>query len=151
MKGQCECGAVRLEIDAPPAVRFFCHCTTCQQLYRAPFADITVLWSRRVRVIEGANQLDYRHYNWLPVSINRGICRSCRRPVIGHSTIPPMGVSFLPAYVWGDQDVLPAPLGHLFYHRRVAEIDDGLPKVEGLIASELSATAWLLPRLLRPR
>jgi hypothetical protein len=58
-----------------------------------------------------------------------------------------MGVTFVPARLWSDADLLPAPSGHIFYHSRTIDVPDALPKVSGLVASELAATRWILSGL----
>lgn len=148
IEGSCECGAVRIEAKRVPAVRFNCHCTTCQQIYGAPFADIAALWSHQVRVVEGASHLDYKRYRRFPTSVKRGFCQSCDRPVVGHLTVPPSFITFCPVAVFGDSVALPESAGHIFYQSRVTDVDDELPKVSGFWRSELAATSWMLPRLL---
>ena len=37
LAGGCLCGAIRYEIDAPPALETCCHCTLCRRASGAPF------------------------------------------------------------------------------------------------------------------
>ena len=39
---QCPCGTNQFSAQGEPIVRFFCHCTICQDKYQAPFADVTL-------------------------------------------------------------------------------------------------------------
>lgn len=151
VQGTCECGTVTIEATSLPPMRFFCHCRFCQEVYQAPFADITALWSWKVDVAEGADQLEHRRYQWFPSSVLRILCRQCRKPVLGRLHVPPFGVSFVPAAMWPDADDLPPASGHVFYHRRVVDIDDDLSKASSLSTSQMKVTAWMLPRLLRGR
>jgi hypothetical protein len=132
-----------------PALRFFCHCTICQRVYQAPFADVTAQWSARVTVAEGGEHLSFARHAWWPASVRRGRCARCERPVLGHLQFPPSGVAFVPTRVWSAPQRMPEPVGHIFYHSRTEEVDDDRPKVSGLMASEWAVTSWMLPRLLR--
>lgn len=147
--GTCSCGGVGLRAKTAPPMRFLCHCTICQGVYRQPYADVTALWTWNVSVERGADEIVYQRHSWLPASVRRGTCAHCRQPVLGHLQMPPSGVAFVPTAIWGQRD-LPAPVGHIFYHSRQHDIDDDLPKVSGLWASELQMTAWMLGRLVGP-
>ncbi|MEO0324159.1 MAG: hypothetical protein AAF447_14455 [Myxococcota bacterium] len=152
MKGSCPCGAVTIENARAPAVRFFCHCTICQSVYARfdePFADITATWTWTTKITKGREALRFERHIWLPASVKRGLCGQCDAPVVGYLQVPVAGISFIPSTTWEDRGALPASSGHLNYHSRAADVDDGLPKVEGVLRSELRATAWMLPRLLR--
>jgi hypothetical protein len=148
MDGGCECGRVRIEASRVPPARFYCHCTTCQRMYRAPYGDITGSWSPAIRVVQGADALRWERHRWLPVSVRRGVCGTCGAPVLGRLQVPPAMLTFVPARVWDDPGALPPSSGHIFWQSRVADVDDDLPKVEGFWTSELTATGWMLPRLL---
>lgn len=147
MLGKCECGAVELEATVAPKARFICHCTICQKVYGEPFADITALWNMQLRISLGADQLRYKHHSWFPSSVNRGVCRHCERPVLGRLNLPPLPVTLVPTQRWVDPTELPPPSGHIFYHSRVADISDELPKTSGLVGSELAATRYILSGL----
>ena len=154
MLGSCPCGAVTLENARPPAVRFYCHCTICQSIYARvgePFADITATWTWTTKITSGRDALRFERHLWFPASVKRGLCSGCDAPVVGYLQAPVAGISFIPSARWEDADALPAASGHINYHSRAADVHDALPKVEGVIRSELQATAWMLPRLLRGR
>ncbi len=52
-QGGCQCGAVRYEIAAPPAVVYACHCTACQRQSGAAFAMAAVIPQDAFRVVRG--------------------------------------------------------------------------------------------------
>jgi hypothetical protein len=149
MQARCSCGAVVLDVDKPPAVRLFCHCTICQSVYGAPFSDITAQWPGDVRVNEASVPVSYIRRRYFPVSVKRGVCPECNDPIIGQMKPSPLPLTFVPSARYVDQDIVPAAVGHIFYDSRVDDIDDDLPKVEGFIRSELAAARWIVPRLLR--
>lgn len=93
--------------------------------------------------------LRYLRLRTAPVSVKRGVCDECERPVIGYMSLPPMPVVMLPSYLYADKEALPSPSGHIFYHSRTKDVHDALPKVEGFWPSELAAVAWMVPKLLR--
>ena len=68
---QCPCGANQFSAQGEPIVRFFCHCTICQDKYQAPFADVTLFKLPAVTLPEQATTYDkYKRF----VAIDRGIC-----------------------------------------------------------------------------
>ena len=48
----CRCGASQLLVTARPRVRYLCHCTICQAVYRKPYAVITALRAEDVTLTE---------------------------------------------------------------------------------------------------
>jgi hypothetical protein len=137
----CSCGKAKVAVKKRPFARFTCHCTICQSLYKKPYADVTALWSGDVEVLT-EDQIEYKKYR-LPPAVNRGTCKSCGTPVVGFLALAPF-VKF--ALISGDKyqsaDVLPETAHHIFYHSRVCDANDQLPKIEGYFASE-----WAVSKL----
>lgn len=146
--GTCKCGAVAISAPKAPAARFYCHCTTCQALYGTPFVDLTVTWSWNLKVADDAPTTWIRRH-WFPISVRRGLCTQCDGPICGRLSWPMPGLTFVVASNWAEATPLPEPAGHIFYRSRVDEVEDGLPKAHGWLASELSVIRWAVPRLLR--
>ncbi len=130
-------------------MRMFCHCTICQSVYGAPFADVTVQWPSRVRVSAASVPVEYARRRHFPVSVKRGFCPKCQDPIVGYLSPSPLPVAFVPSQRFTDIAALPPPVGHIFYHSRVDDIDDDLPRIEGFVRSEVTATRWIVTRLLR--
>ena len=76
---QCPCGTNQFSAVGEPIVRFFCHCTICQDKYQAPFADVTLFKLPAVRLPEQATT--YGKYKRF-AAIDRGICDACHKPVM---------------------------------------------------------------------
>ena len=86
----------------------------------------------------------------LPPALDRGTCKACGKPAAGFlKGIPGLGLAFITADNFDDKSMLPEPLGHVFYHRKQAEVSDELPKISGYFSSELAVCKWALPRLLK--
>lgn len=141
----CPCGETRFSVKRAPFLRFYCHCEICQKLYNKPYADVTVIRTEDVELPQ--QDIAFSTYR-LPPALQRGICQSCHKPVVGKlTTMPGLKLSFISGDNYSDKSVLPAPVGHIFYHRRQADISDSLPKIKGYWRSELSVCRWLFPRL----
>lgn len=143
----CPCGASKFSLSKTPTQRFFCHCTICQQVYRKPFADVTVMSATRVSV-ETPDTIKFGKYKDAP-ALDRGICTECNNPVVGFLKAAPLvRFAFVPCINIADQDTLPDPAMHIFYHSRAADIDDDLPKIEGEKQSIRKSTGLVLKGFL---
>lgn len=114
-----------------PKLRFRCHCTKCQQTYQAPYAD--ALFVRRGQaVLAGASDV-----KWIKTikhsPLNRGICRGCGAPVLGHFF---GAFSIVPAYMV-DRSTLPTVQRDIYYVTRVKDLADDIPKHSGHLSSYL--------------
>ena len=132
----CPCGHSSFEISAAPRMRFFCHCTICQTLYKKAFADVTLLPWEHVQLAE-QNTLDFGKYRSFP-AINRGTCEECKAPVMAYAGNGKSRLAFIAAANYSNQDVLPDPQLHIFYHSAAQPVDDELPKYKGYIRSQLA-------------
>lgn len=137
----CSCGASRFRVSARPFARFICHCQICQAYTGKPFSDVTVLRARDVQLEEGA-QVEYRKYR-LPPNIVRGSCASCGKPVIEFGLAGPAKLAFVPTANYADTQALPPAALHMFYHRRVSEVQDDLPRHSGYLRSQLAVIGLL--------
>ena len=118
-------------------MRLFCHCTICQGFNRQPFADVTAFRAGNVTLRSG-DQVEFRRYR-PPPAARRGKCRSCSAPVVEFLRLAPfVQLAFVPSKLFPDQGALPPPALHIFYHRRLGDIADDLPKVSGYWSSELA-------------
>ena len=123
--------------------RFLCHCTICQALYKAAFADVAVFWASAI-TLETPATVSYRRYR-PPPALRRGTCRECGAPVAGFMGLAPhLCLGFVPARNLAAAAALPAPGAHIFYHRRIADCADALPKHSGYWRSELAAASLIL-------
>ena len=128
-------------------MRLYCHCTICQEFNQAPFGDVSMVLSRDVR-FNDHEKVDFKKYK-SPPAVDRGKCRSCHKPVIEFLKIPLMPeLTIIPSYTIAESELLPEPLGHVFYDTRVADIDDKLPKYSGAARSQLASMRKLLPAMM---
>lgn len=146
--GACSCGQSRFQVAGKPLARFFCHCTICQSIYKAPFADVTALWSGCVDVTT-PESVSYRRYR-LPPALERGTCATCGEPVVGFMRLAPfVRLAFVPTRNLKAIGALPKAAAHIFYHRRIADALDGLPTYSGYWSSELAVTGMVLKGMPR--
>jgi len=145
----CPCGASRFSVSGNPIGRFFCHCTICQKVYRKPFADVTYCRAAAVDV-PADRPVEFRCYR-PPRGVRRGICNRCDNPVAAFLTmVPGVNVGFVSSQNFSRPAELPTPDGHIFYHWRVADIADSVPKLSGSLASQSHVALRVFADLFRP-
>jgi hypothetical protein len=106
-----------------------------------------VWWADDVVVTAGA-PLRFRRHR-LPPALDRGVCASCADPVVGYLRIAPfVRLAFVPARSFASKSGLPRKSAHVFYHRRVRDVRDDLPKISGYWASELAVARLVLAGML---
>ncbi|RZO83357.1 MAG: hypothetical protein EVA65_14330 [Oceanococcus sp.] len=144
---QCGCGQTRFRVHGAPLLRALCHCMICQEFNRAPFADIALYRGRDVDM-PADGQVKFNAWR-APPAVQRGRCAACDNPAIEYLSMPLMPtLVIVPVANLPDELDLPAPSLHMFYHSRVADIDDGLPKYSGYWRSQLGFGRHLLPRMM---
>lgn len=131
-EGSCSCQSNTYTINSQPIGRFICHCSICQEFTGEAFNDVTVLLKSD---ISDLNLIRTKFRRWkLPPNISRGLCTRCNKPSIE------MGLGgnliLVPTTNYPDVAALPKPTMHLFYNRRVEDIDDDLPKYNGFVQSQ---------------
>src|SRR4051794_16772673 len=136
LRGACECGACSFEVHTSPKARFRCHCLICQAFNGKPFADVVAIRAKDV-ALKGADNISFKKYR-SPPNFDRGLCRSCGNPVVEVMGAGPLKVMFIPTSNFGPQTRLPPVRMDIFYHRRVMDMADSLPKYSGYFASEFA-------------
>ena len=71
----------------------------------------------------------------------------CGNPVLSLLGRIPMALAFIPSQNFPRPAELPAPGRHIFYDRRVADVADSVPKLDGYWASEAHVTRSILAGL----
>lgn len=143
----CPCSVSSISVKAKPFARFKCHCSICQKLYKQPYADFVVLNAKHL-IIEKPETIEFAKYR-LPPALNRGLCSHCHSPLVGFLRLAPfLSLAFVPSERFQDANQLPALQGHIFYHRRLSDAEDELPKFEGYWHSELAVTKACLKGLM---
>ena len=100
-------------------------------------------WAGSITLRVG-HQIEFKRYR-PPPAARRGHCRSCSAPVVEFLRLAPfVQLAFVPSKLFPDQGALPPPALHIFYHRRLGDIADDLPKVSGYWASELAVMKRVL-------
>ena len=133
----CSCGGARFVVSGVPLGRFRCHCTICQSVYKAPFADAIVFSARYVP----RDSVEHVRFERLrpPPAVQRGRCRSCGQPVVAYmNVVPGFTLAFVPVARYPRDGRLPEPAFHVHYDSRAADVDDGLPKYSGYWRSQFA-------------
>ena len=144
----CRCGRTTFLVNGTPALRVLCHCEICQSVYGQPYADVTVFWAGAI-VLPEDHSIQFRKHRW-PPALRRGTCPTCGAPAVGFLRLAPfVQLAFVPSANFPDPAALPAPGVHIFYHRRVADAPDSVPKFSGYWPSELAVTRMVLANTLR--
>ena len=131
-EGSCSCCSNTYTINHAPMARFICHCKICQEYTGQAYNDITVLLKPDVSELN-LMRTKFRRCK-LPPNISRGLCKRCNKPSIEMA----MGgnLVLIPTNNYPDIAALPEPTMHLFYNRRVEDINDDLPKYKGFAQSQ---------------
>ena len=126
LTGGCGCGAVRFELDAPPAMAVYCHCTRCQRRSGTNAGASARVDPATFRLVAGEDQLR----GWRPEGgLEKVFCGACgsgvlaRRPDDGAVLVVRMGAFD------GDPGVRPSAHQYTAYAAPWQPIpDDGLPR-----------------------
>ena len=132
-----------------PLFRILCHCSICRKFNGgAPFADVLTFRSSDVTK-PLADTVRFQAYR-PPPNVQRGKCAACNAPAIEVFETPLLpALVMVPRAVIDDSVPLPAPVGHMFYESRVADVADSLPKFRGYWRSQLAFGRHLFAALRR--
>lgn len=143
----CPCGESHFSFSGAPLCRFYCHCTLCQEVYQAPFADAFLMQiDEPFEMTKGEVEFARKKANG---GIERGLCPHCHAPLFAR-----FPQSFLSKLAFVTAARFPAGTNlqpvdrHIFYGTRVADIDDDLPKYSSALSSNFGLTPAMLRGLL---
>jgi hypothetical protein len=129
------------------ALRFVCHCTICQAVFKRPYADVVVCWAGAISLQE-SHAIQFKKYR-LPPAVNRGLCSACDAPMVGLLRLAPfVRLAFVATSNFPDQTMLPAPAAHILFHSRVADIENTVPKHHGYWRSQLAIASLIASAVL---
>ena len=77
--GGCLCGAVRYEVDWPPAAMVVCHCSDCQKQAGSAFSVVGV--ARRDGLRVRGDLRTFTHPGSSGEDVNRAFCPDCGAPI----------------------------------------------------------------------
>jgi hypothetical protein len=122
-KGECFCGAVRIEAAGAPEAMGYCHCRSCRSWSGGPVNAFTLWKPDAVRVIAGAENI--ATFKKTEMS-HRQYCKKCGGHLMtNHPTLGMVDVfaSTLPTLKF-------SPAVHVNYAETVLPMRDGLPKLK---------------------
>lgn len=118
----CGCGHAGAVVSVQPRVRFRCHCTKCQAVYKAAFGDGLVF--RRGQ----AWPIDPHRIRWIRTirasPLLRGLCGACGDPVIAHL----YGIFAIVPARTAEGLARPPVDCDIYYGSRVQDLHDDVPK-----------------------
>jgi hypothetical protein len=125
IQAKCNCGAVKLEINAAPVAQFYCHCDDCQAVHGAAFVPIVMFPADSVKIVAG-NASSYA------LKVNpRASCSRCGTRL--YAEPPGMGLKGVVAAI------LPAgtfkPAYHIQCQHAQVPVRDELPHFKGFPAA----------------
>jgi hypothetical protein len=127
IKGKCECGRVRYEVDSEIEDYSHCHCSQCRRLHGAAFASFGGVRRDGFRYLSGEPELKiYASSN----DIDRVFCGNCGSNIMADFKPEPEMLYITMGTLDGDPPCPPA------YHQFVGskapwyEIGDALPQNE---------------------
>lgn len=130
---QCPCGATRYQIHGEPILRFYCHCTICQQQYQAPYVDVSLFKLSDVD-LQDDPEITYGRFKRFG-AVDRGRCPSCDKPILSKMGKGENSFAFMAARNCINAEDLPPADMHVFYGTRTADVEDDLPKYSNVITS----------------
>lgn len=141
----CQCKANSFDVTDEILGRFICHCEVCQKFTGKGYSDVTVILAKDVS--EKSLKATKFERMKLPPNIRRGTCIQCNKPSIEYGIFN--SLAFIPSSNYAQPEALPEPSLHMFYHRRLENIDDQVPKYEGFLKSQLAVTGLIVKGLIR--
>jgi hypothetical protein len=122
-KGECFCGAVKIEVSGDPEAMGYCHCRSCRSWSGGPVNAFSLWKPEAVKVTAGADNI--ATFKKTDMS-HRQYCKKCG----GHlmTNHPPLGMIDVFAATLPTLKFSPAV--HVNYSETVLPMRDGLPKLK---------------------
>ncbi len=136
-KGECFCGAVKLEATGAPEASGYCHCQSCRSWSASPVNAFTLWKPDAVRVTEGAEHL--ATFKKTPAS-ERQYCTKCG----GHLMTNHPGLGLVDVFAATLPTLAFHPSVHVNYAETVLPMKDGLPKLKDFPA-DFGGSGELIP------
>ncbi len=121
-KGECFCGAVKVEASGAPEGMGYCHCRSCRSWSAGPVNAFTLWKPENVRVTAGAEHV--ATFTKTAAS-ERQFCRKCG----GHLMANHPGMGLIDVYAATLPTLTFSPGLHVNYAETVLPMKDGLPKM----------------------
>ncbi len=136
LQAACQCGHVKFKVVGQPKFRMLCHCSICQKFNQKSHADVLVFKTAQIQT-PSSDKVAFKTMK-RPPNVQRGVCTQCGQPAIEVFAMPLFPkLTMVPAAMILNSDELPAPVAHMFYESRTADVDDEVPKYQGFIRSQL--------------
>ena len=120
----------------------------CQEFNHAPYGDVAIFLSKDV-VLKDHSKVQYKKYK-MPPAVQRGKCTSCDKPAVEMLKLPMLPeLTIIPSANIPTGDFLPDPSMHIFYHRRINDMHDELPKISGFIKSQVLLGGKILSAIFK--
>jgi hypothetical protein len=121
-KGECFCGAVKLEVSGEPEAMGYCHCRSCRSWSGGPVNAFSLWKPENVKVTAGAE--DIASFRKTELS-HRQYCRKCG----GHLMTKHPSLGMVDVFAATLPTLKFAPAVHVNYSETVLPMRDGLPKL----------------------
>jgi hypothetical protein len=121
-KGECFCGAVKLEVSGEPEAMGYCHCRSCRSWSGGPVNAFSLWKPENVKVTAGAENL--ASFKKTELS-HRQYCGKCG----GHLMTNHPPLKMVDVFAATLPTLKFAPAVHVNYSETVLPMKDGLPKL----------------------
>jgi hypothetical protein len=121
-KGECFCGAVKLEVSGEPEAMGYCHCRSCRSWSGGPVNAFSLWKPENVKVTAGAE--DIASFKKTELS-HRQYCRKCG----GHLMTNHPSLGMVDVFAATLPTLKFAPAVHVNHSETVLPMRDGLPKL----------------------
>ena len=125
IKTQCRCGAIEVEVSAPPIAQLYCHCDDCQAAHSAAYVSASIYPAQAVAVVKG------QPVSRAVKSTPRMFCPECGTHVF--IEIESLGLRSLNAYLLPKGEF--KPQFHLQCQHAVLPVVDDLPHFKAFPAA----------------
>ena len=136
-RGECFCGAIRVEARGEPEAMGYCHCESCRHWSAGPVNAFTLWKPENVSVVEGKQYLARVRRS---ETSDRQFCRQCG----GHVMTWHPGFGLVDVYAAIIPGLEFKPAVHVNYAESVLRMKDGLPKLRDFPA-ELGGSGETMP------